>query len=90
MRRSLVLIGTALIAIILLIAFAVHLASFLDVENLRQADAIVVLAGDVNDRRYQKGIELLRAGYGHQMFLDCLRRYHSLRPYLCRLGAPVR
>lgn len=70
MRRSLVLIGTALIAIVLLIAFALHLASFLDVENLRQADAIVVLAGDVNDRRYQKGIELLRAGYGRHMFLD--------------------
>ncbi len=70
MRRSLVLIGTALIAIVLLISFALHLASFLDVENLRQADAIVVLAGDVNDRRYQKGIELLRAGYGRHMFLD--------------------
>ena len=70
MRRSLVLIGTALIATLLLIAFALHLASFLDVGNLHHADAIVVLAGDVNDRRYQKGIELLRAGYGRQMFLD--------------------
>ncbi len=64
------LIGTALIVAVLLTMCILHLASFLAVENLQQADAIVVLAGDVNDRRYQKGIELLRAQYGHQMFLD--------------------
>ena len=30
----------------------------------------MVLAGDVNDKRYDKGIELLRRGYGQEMFLD--------------------
>jgi hypothetical protein len=30
----------------------------------------LVLAGDVNDRRYQKGIELLRAAYGQQLLVD--------------------
>lgn len=70
MRKPLVFTGTALLAVILLIACALHLASFLEVENLHQSDAIVVLAGDVNDRRYQKGIELLRADYGHRLFLD--------------------
>jgi uncharacterized SAM-binding protein YcdF (DUF218 family) len=70
MRKSLVFTGTALIAAVLLAVCILHLASFLEVENLQQADAIVVLAGDVNDQRFQKGIELLRAEYGHQMFLD--------------------
>lgn len=70
MRKLPALIGTALIATVLLTAFALHLASFLEVQNLHQADAIVVLAGDVNDRRYQKGIELLRTEYAHRLFLD--------------------
>jgi uncharacterized SAM-binding protein YcdF (DUF218 family) len=70
MRKPLLLVGTAFIAAVLLIACIRHLASFLEVENPQRADAILVLAGDVNDRRYQKGIELLRAGYAQQMFLD--------------------
>src|SRR5579864_8984495 len=70
MRKLPVLAGTALIAAVLLSVCISHLASFLEVENLRKADAIVVLAGDVNDRRYQTGIELLQAGYGQQLFLD--------------------
>ena len=70
MRKLLRLLGIALIAAVLLAGFALHVASFLEVENLHKADAIVVLAGDINDRRYQKGIDLLRAGYGRQMFLD--------------------
>ena len=70
MRKPPVLVGAALIVAMLLTAFVLHFASFLEVENLRKADAIVVLAGDVNDRRYQKGIELLRAEYGKKLFLD--------------------
>jgi len=70
MRKPLLLVGTALIVTVLLVACARHLASFLEVNNLRKADAILVLAGDVNDRRYQKGVELLQAGYAPQMFLD--------------------
>lgn len=70
MRKPLVLIGTALIAVVVLIVCTLHLASFLEVERLQKADAIVVLAGDVNDRRYQKGMELLRAEYGPRLFLN--------------------
>lgn len=40
------------------------------VENLQPSDAILVLAGDVNDKRFDRGIELLRSGYGQQMFVD--------------------
>lgn len=35
-----------------------------------KADAIVVLAGDSQDQRYRRGMELLRAGYGSHLFLD--------------------
>ena len=70
MPKPLVFVGAALVAAALSIACILHLASFLEVEDLRHADAIIVLAGDINDRRYQKGIELLRTGYAQEMFLD--------------------
>lgn len=70
MQKRQLLIGASLVVVALLIACVLHFGSFLVVENVRQADAILVLAGDVNDRRYQKGIELLRAAYGRQLLLD--------------------
>ena len=44
--------------------------SHLTVDHPERSDAILVLAGDRNDVRYWRGLELLRAGYGHQMILD--------------------
>jgi hypothetical protein len=70
MHKWQLLLGASLVAVALLIACVFHSGSFLVVENVRQANAILVLAGDVNDRRYQKGTELLRAGYGGQLLLD--------------------
>lgn len=70
MQKPQLLIGALLVVVALLIACVLHFGSFLVVENVHQADAILVLAGDVNDRRYQKGIELLRAAYGRQLLLD--------------------
>ena len=70
MRKPRLLVGALLIVMVLLILFSFHLGSFLVVENLRPSDAILVLAGDVNDKRYDRGIGLLRRGYGKQMFLD--------------------
>lgn len=55
---------------VLLVFLTFHLGSFLVVENPQPSDAILVLAGDVNDARYEKGIELLRRGYGQGMFVD--------------------
>jgi hypothetical protein len=40
------------------------------VENLQPFDAILVRAGNVNDKRDDRSIELLRRGYGEQMALD--------------------
>jgi DUF218 domain-containing protein len=70
MQKPQLLIGALLVLVALLLACVPHSGSFLVVENVRNADAILVLAGDVNDRRYQKGIELLRAAYGRQLLLD--------------------
>jgi len=70
MRNPRLLVGVLLLVAILLIFCFIHLGSFLVIENPQPSDAIVVLAGDVNDKRYDRGIELLRRGYGQQMFLD--------------------
>lgn len=70
MRKPKLVIGPLLVAAAFLVSCFLHLGSFLVVENLQRSDAILVLAGDVNDKRYDRGIELLRRGYGQQMFLD--------------------
>jgi DUF218 domain len=43
---------------------------FLVVEHLHPADVIVVLAGDNNDVRYSRALELLRQGYAPRILLD--------------------
>jgi uncharacterized SAM-binding protein YcdF (DUF218 family) len=57
----------------LLIAFAIF-AGFagrmLVSDHPEKSDVIVVLAGDSQDARYRRGMELLRAGYGKRLFLD--------------------
>jgi hypothetical protein len=49
-----------------------HSGDYLVVQRLNQADVIVVLGGDLNDRRYWTGIELLKSGYGRELFLDAV------------------
>lgn len=44
--------------------------NYLVVDHPERSDMIVVLAGDHNDLRYWRGLELLREGYGQQMFVD--------------------
>jgi hypothetical protein len=70
MRKPTLIIVVLLVLGIILISSILHLGSFLVVENLQPSDAILVLAGDVNDKRYERGIELLRSGYGEEMFVD--------------------
>ncbi len=43
---------------------------YLVVNQPERSDVILVLAGDHNDLRYWRGLELLREGYGQQMLLD--------------------
>ncbi|HZD48796.1 MAG TPA: YdcF family protein [Silvibacterium sp.] len=60
-------------AAISLAVFAIlHAGDFLVVNHPERSDVIVVLGGDHNDRRYWRGVELLRDGYGRHMLLDAM------------------
>ena len=65
--RKLFLFGLAGLAVLLFAAFA---GRMLVADSPERSDAIVVLAGDSQDERYRRGMELLRAGYGKHLFLD--------------------
>ena len=54
------------IAVFVLLRSGNHLV----VNHPEQSDLIVVLAGDHNDLRYWRGLELLREGYGQRMLVD--------------------
>ena len=71
MQKPQLLVGFVLVPLFAVaIAAVLHSGNFLVVVNVHRADAILVLAGDFNDRRYQKGIELLRQDYGQQLLVD--------------------
>ncbi|HKV91097.1 MAG TPA: YdcF family protein [Candidatus Angelobacter sp.] len=61
-----VLGGVALAVLV----FAVFAGRLLVRDHPDRSDVIVVLAGDSQDQRYRRGMELLRAGYGGHLFLD--------------------
>jgi uncharacterized SAM-binding protein YcdF (DUF218 family) len=65
--KRLIVAAVVAAAIIFLV---VRSGAYLIVDHPEKSDVIVVLAGDNNDVRYWRGIELLRAGYGHQMIVD--------------------
>jgi len=50
--------------------FARFAGSMLVRDRPEKADVIVVLAGDSQDERYRRGMELLRAGYARHLLLD--------------------
>jgi uncharacterized SAM-binding protein YcdF (DUF218 family) len=67
-------IGLSLVAMgaVILLPLVRYAGDFLVVEQLHKADVIVVLGGDINDQRYWKGIDLLRSGYGRELFVDAV------------------
>ena len=62
--------GLAFCVILLILLGLLHAGPALVVNQPQPSDVILLLAGDVNDTRYWKGIELLRAGYAPQMLVD--------------------
>jgi uncharacterized SAM-binding protein YcdF (DUF218 family) len=64
------LLVTVLLAAAALIWFLPRCGRMLVVDGPEKADAIVVLAGDSNDVRYWRGMQLLRQGYGRDLLLD--------------------
>jgi uncharacterized SAM-binding protein YcdF (DUF218 family) len=63
-------LGFVLAILVLGAALAVASGPLLVSEHPEKSDVIVVLGGDRNDIRYQRGLELLRAGYGKRLLLD--------------------
>jgi uncharacterized SAM-binding protein YcdF (DUF218 family) len=60
----------ALLFIIAAAALAVASGPMLVSDHPEKSDVIVVLGGDRNDIRYNRAVELLRAGYGRVLLLD--------------------
>jgi hypothetical protein len=61
--------------IVIVVSFALVLLGrgighYLVLENPEQGDVIVVLAGDQNDKRYHRGLEVLRGGKGRLLLVD--------------------
>jgi len=61
---------SALIVLIVAAAFFYFGGQFLVIDQPARADAIVVINGDRSEHRYQRGLELLQAGYAPIMFVD--------------------
>lgn len=66
--RSIFKAGLAFCLIVLILLGLRHAGPALVVNQPQPSDVILLLAGDVNDARYWKGIELLRAGYAPRMW----------------------
>lgn len=60
----------------LLLVFALLAGRLLVRDAPQKSDVIVVLAGDSFDERYDRGLGLLRAGYGQHMFIDVNSEHH--------------
>ncbi len=59
-----------LVLLLAFFLFALFAGRLLVRDHPEKSDVIVVLAGDSQDQRYRRGMELLRAGYGERLFLD--------------------
>jgi uncharacterized SAM-binding protein YcdF (DUF218 family) len=58
------------IFILIVAIFVFRSGNFLVVNHPERSDVIVVLAGDHNDLRYWRGLQLLREHYGNRMLVD--------------------
>jgi hypothetical protein len=68
--RFLVKAGLALCVIALLVFGLRHAGPALVVNQPQRSDVILILAGDSNDLRFRRGLELMRAGYAGTMLVD--------------------
>ena len=59
-----------LLLLLAFLLFARFAGSMLVRDRPEKSDVIVVLAGDSQDERYRRGMELLRAGYARHLLLD--------------------
>ena len=69
-RRPSKKLKVLLCLLVAFVIFALFAGRLLISDHPERSDVIVVLAGDSQDARYRRGMELLRAGYGKHLFLD--------------------
>lgn len=67
--------GASIFVVLLLVAIFVALAmkyaaSFLRINQPEHSDIILVLGGGLDDSRYDRAVELMRAGYSNRILLD--------------------
>jgi uncharacterized SAM-binding protein YcdF (DUF218 family) len=62
--------------LIFFLIFARFAGSLLVRDRPEKSDVIVVLAGDSQDDRFSRGMELLRTGYGKHLFVDAASDSH--------------
>jgi uncharacterized SAM-binding protein YcdF (DUF218 family) len=68
--RFLIKAGLAFCFIVLILLGLRHAGPALVVNQPQRSDVVLVLAGDVDDTRYWKGIAMLRSGYAPRMLVD--------------------
>jgi uncharacterized SAM-binding protein YcdF (DUF218 family) len=64
------------VLLLALLLFARFAGSLLVRDRPEKSDVIVILAGDSQDERYRRGMELLRAGYARHLLLDASSDSH--------------
>jgi uncharacterized SAM-binding protein YcdF (DUF218 family) len=70
MRNYVWTLLTASLVLVFGIVLLDKTGQYLVMDHPTKADVIVVLAGDRNDRRFFRGLELLRSGYAPRMLVD--------------------
>jgi DUF218 domain len=63
-------IAVVICILVVAIVVVIYSGNYLVVDHPERSGVIVVLAGDHNDLRYWRGLDLLRDGYGHRMLVD--------------------
>jgi uncharacterized SAM-binding protein YcdF (DUF218 family) len=70
MRNYVWILLTATLVLVFGMVLLDKAGQYLIMNHPASADVIVVLAGDKNDRRFSRGLELLHAGYAPRMLVD--------------------
>jgi uncharacterized SAM-binding protein YcdF (DUF218 family) len=70
MRNYVRILLTATLVLVFGMVLLDKAGQYLIMDHPASADVIVVLAGDKNDRRFSRGLELLHAGYAPRMLVD--------------------